>query len=101
MSPARDGVMRDVEIVKIFHEFGELVGWDGLKDGEVKDQRDRGFIKGHFGPGEFDGDIRLDAIDRIRSDVKRFAWQGDVKFVSAAAVIFVNIIITTQAITIG
>ena len=73
MSPAGDGVVRDVEVIKIFHESGKLIGGDGMKDSKVKGEGDGRFIEGHFRPGEFDGEIGLDAIDGVVSDSKRFA----------------------------
>ena len=73
MSPSGDGVVGDVEGIKVFHKFGELIGRDGMKDGEIKDERDRRLIEGHFRPGELDSEVRLDAIDRILGNFKRLS----------------------------
>jgi microsomal dipeptidase-like Zn-dependent dipeptidase len=56
---------------------------------------------GHFGPGELDGQVGLNAFDRIFGDFEGFARQRDIKFVITVAMIFINMFGTPKAVTIG
>ena len=55
----------------------------------------------HFRPIEADGKVGLNTFDGIFSNFKRFAWQRDIDFVRTVAMIFVNVVVATQTISIG
>ena len=73
VSPAGDGIVRYVDFKKFFHNGDGLSSGNGLEDGKIHGKRDAGFIVRHFSPREFDGEIGLNAFERVFSNFKRFA----------------------------
>jgi hypothetical protein len=101
MSPASNGIMRDIHVKDSVQDFSDLRGRQRFEDSEVKGEGDGGFREEHFPPRERDRQMRIECLNGIRGYFEGSTGKRDIDFVVAVAMVFFEVVITAESDTIG